>query len=277
MNWMFMITAVFICSCTGMLCYELYKKGVQLRKERVDKVVYETLEETFRSNRSQYEKLDKWLKSIGAEYSVKGFGDPFRFVMVNLLLFFTVLIVFTMTTDMLRGLAASVSLISVEILMLMFMDQKNNKEMLDDVSFLYDATAIQLGSNIYMVQAVSNCLIYIRSKRLKTALKELCGNLALGGDVRASTRDFKEKFNNTYLDAFCNVMIQITTETGEAGKLMEDMSKQLSVLKETSFLEKKKSTENKLQLCIIGIFLVFTVLIFYLCIASMTGSTGMLF
>ena len=35
--------------------------------------------------------------------------------------------------------------------------------------------------------------------------------------------------------------------------------------------------ENKLQLCIIGIFVLFTVLIFILCIASMTGSANILF
>ena len=60
-------------------------------------------------------------------------------------------------------------------------------------------------------------------------------------------------------------------------KLIEDMAKQLSVLKETNFASQKKATENKLQLCIIGIFIVFTILIFYLCITSMTGSVGILF
>ena len=73
------------------------------------------------------------------------------------------------------------------------------------------------------------------------------------------------------------VIVQITAETGEAGRLIEDMSKQLAVLKETNFASRKKSTENKLQLCIIGIFIMFTVLIFVLCIASMTGSADILF
>lgn len=76
---------------------------------------------------------------------------------------------------------------------------------------------------------------------------------------------------------FCNAVVQITAETGEPGKLIEDMAKQLNVLKETTFIARKKSTENKLQLCIIGIFIMFTVLIFFLCIASMVGSTNILF
>ncbi len=277
MDWKIMLAAFGCCVFTALLGYELYKTGRRLKAERLDKSLYETLEDSFRSRQSQYERLDKWLKSIGAEYAVKGFGDPFRFVMINALVVVVVLTVVSMISGFPDALVVSVSLVCVEILILMMIDQKQNKEMLDDVSFLYDATAIQLGSNIYVVQAVSNCLVYIKSRRLKNALTELCRNLALGGDVRAATGDFREKFNNTYLDAFCNVVVQITTETGEAGKLIEDMSRQLSVLKETSFMEKKKSTENKLQLCIIGIFIVFTVLIFYLCLASMTGSTGMLF
>ncbi len=277
MRWEIMLAAFGCCVFTGLLSYELYKTGRRLKAERMDKSLYETLEDSFRSRQSQYERLDKWLKSIGAEYAVKGFGDPFRFVMINALIVVGVLTVVSMMSGFRDALVVSVSFVSVEVLLLMMMDQKHNREMLDDVSFLYDATAIQLGSNIYVVQAVSNCLVYIKSRRLKTALTELCRNMALGGDVRSATGDFREKFNNTYLDAFCNVVVQITTETGEAGKLIEDMSRQLSVLKETSFREKKKSTENKLQLCIIGIFIVFTVLIFYLCLASMTGSTGMLF
>ena len=108
-------------------------------------------------------------------------------------------------------------------------------------------------------------------------MTELCGNLALGGDVRAATKDFSEKFHNEYLDTFCNAVVQITAETGEAGRLIEDMAKQLNVIKETTFVARKKSTENKLQLCIIGIFIMFTVLIFFLCIASMVGSTNILF
>ena len=112
---------------------------------------------------------------------------------------------------------------------------------------------------------------------MKQALSELCSNLSLGGDVKAATKDFSEKFHNEYLDTFCSVILQITTETGEAGKLIEDMSKQLSILKETNFASQKKATENKLQLCIIGIFIVFTVLIFYLCVNSMTSSAGILF
>lgn len=277
MSWKIVLVAFVCCVFAGLLCYELYKKGRQFKAERLDKSLYETLEDSFRSSQSRYERLDKWLKSIGAEYAVKGFGDPFRFVMINALMVVVAVTAVSMFSGFLNGLTVAGALIVAEVLVLMLLDQKHNREMLEDVSFLYDATAIQLGSNIYVVQAVSNCLVYIRSRRLKTALTELCRNLALGGDVRAATGDFREKFHNTYLDAFCNVVVQITTETGEAGKLIEDMSKQLSVLKETGFLEKKKSTENKLQLCIIGIFIVFTVLIFYLCIASMTGSTGMLF
>ena len=168
-------------------------------------------------------------------------------------------------------------LLLMEILILTAIDRKNNREMLDDVSFLYDATAIQLTSHIYVSQAVANCLTYIKNKRLHQALTELCSNITLGGDVRIATKDFSEKFQNEYLDTFCNVIVQITAETGEAGRLIEDMAKQLSVLKETNFTARKKATENQLQLCIIGIFIVFTVLIFFLCIASMTGSADMLF
>ena len=278
LQWITWCITALICGLTGYLMYRVYGKFKLLQEANYGQRLYEAAEDSFRhGNRDRYEKLQKWLKSIGAEYAVKGFGDPFQFVVINLLLVVAVLVVFSALSDLITGFFVAVALVATELMMLVVIDQKNTKEMLDDVSFLYDATAIQLTSNIYMAEAISNCLLYIRSKRLKQALSELCSNLSLGGDVRTATKDFSEKFHNEYLDTFCGVIIQVTTETGEAGKLIEDMSKQLLVLKETSFASRKKATENKLQLCIIGIFMVFTVLIFYLCIVSMTGSADILF
>lgn len=262
----------------GYLLYWFYRKGKQLQEEAFAQHLYESLEDSFREGRSsEYEKLQRWLKSIGAEYAVKGFGDPFRFLVMNLLLAVGIILLFGLLGDWVAGFGVAVALLMTELLVLIAIDKKNNREMLDDISFLYDATAIQLTSHIYVAQAVANCLTYIRNERLKRALAELCSSIALGGDVRTATKDFSEKFRNEYLDTYCNVIIQITAETGEAGRLIEDMSKQLAVLKETTFASRKKATENRLQLCIIGIFIVFTVLIFFLCIASMSGSADLLF
>ena len=272
------VTAAVICVLVTCLLYRFHQKGKQLQKEEAGRKLYESLEDAFREeHRGVYYKLQKWLKSIGAEYAVKGFADPFKFVLINLCLFVGVTLLFGLLGGLFAGLLVATALLITEILMLIAIDTKSNQEMLNDISFLYDATAIQLTTNTYIAQAVANCLVYIKNKRLHQALTELCGNLALGGDVRAATKDFSEKFHNEYLDTFCNAVVQITAETGEPGKLIEDMAKQLNVLKETSFVARKKSTENKLQLCIIGIFIMFTVLIFFLCIASMVGSTNILF
>ena len=272
------LVALGICILTGYLVYRFYKIGEQLKEEAFPERIKESLEDSFRRGKFfDYQKLQKWLKSIGAEYVVKGFGDPFRFVVTNLFLILGVIALFGILGKFLAGIGVAVLVVITELIMLIAIDQKNNREMLNDISFLYDATAIQLTSHIYVAQAVANCLEYIKTKRLRQALSELCSNISLGGDIRSATKDFSEKFHNDYLDTFCNVIVQIAAETGEAGRLIEDMSKQLAVLKETNFSSQKKATENKLQLCIIGIFLMFTVLIFFLCIASMTGSANILF
>lgn len=272
------LVALGICILTGYLVYHFYKIGEQLKEEAFPERIKESLEDSFRRGKFfDYQKLQKWLKSIGAEYVVKGFGDPFRFVVTNLFLILGVIALFGILGKFLTGIGVAVLVVITELIMLIAIDQKNNREMLNDISFLYDATAIQLTSHIYVAQAVANCLEYIKTKRLRQALSELCSNISLGGDIRSATKDFSEKFHNDYLDTFCNVIVQIAAETGEAGRLIEDMSKQLAVLKETNFSSQKKATENKLQLCIIGIFLMFTVLIFFLCIASMTCSANILF
>ncbi len=273
-----LLAGVAMAVLIGWLLYLVYKKGQRLQAEQFGQKLYATMEDSFRERSGGgYRKLQKWLKSIGAEYVVKGFGDPFQFLIINLLFGVGVVVLFGLFGSFWNGCVTVVMLFVTEVLVLIAIDRKSNKEMLNDISFLYDATAIQLTSHIYVAQAVANCLVYIRNKRLKQALTELCSNITLGGDVRTATKDFSEKFHNEYLDTFCNVIVQITAETGEAGRLIEDMSKQLAVLKETNFTSRKKSTENQLQVCIMGIFILFTVLIFVLCIASMTGSANMLF
>lgn len=276
-----MILAVIVTSggFLAMAFYRLWKKGIRLKEDRAGQKLYENMEEVFRKNsKGSYEKLGVWLKSIGAEYFIKGFGDPFYFLAVNFGVFLGgMLLLGILGGSIGYGILMGSVILVLELILMVAKDREDNQKMLEDISFLYDGTAIQLSGNIYIAHAVDNCIPYMESRRLKDALTDLCNNLMLGGDVAGATQDFKEKFHNTYLDTFCNVIVQIASQTGEAGGLIEDMSKQLSALQETTFLQKKKSTENKLQLCIIGIFLVFTALVFYLSIASMSGSTGILF
>ena len=279
LRWMLLAVMVTAGGLLAVVFYRLWKKGSRLKKKKAGQRLYENMEEAFRNNSGGiYEKLDTWLKGIGAEFFVKGFGDPFYFLAVNLGLFLgSMLLLGILGGSITYGLLMGSAILLLEIIFMVAKDREDNQKMLEDISFLYDGTAIQLSGNIYIAHAVDNCIPYMESKRLKQALTELSNNLMLGGDVAGATQDFKEKFRNTYLDTFCNVIVQITSQTGEVGGLIEDMSKQLDALQETTFMQKKKSTENKLQLCIIGIFLVFTALVFYLSIASMSGSTGILF
>lgn len=274
-----LVTVAMAGGFLSLLFYRLWKKGIRLKEEKAGQKIYENMEETFRKKSGGvYEKLSGWLKGIGADFFVKGFGDPFYFLAVNLGVFLAGLLLLSIAgVPATYGFLMGAVLFVIEIIVMVLKDKEDNQKMLDDISFLYDGTAIQLSGDIYITRAVDNCIPHMESVRLKKALTELINNLMLGGDVEGATRDFREKFKNTYLDIFCNVILQVTTQTGEAGGLIEEMSKQLTSLQEAAFAQKKKVAENKLQLCIIGIFVVFAALIFYLSIASMTGGMGILF
>lgn len=275
-----LVLGSMVCICVGLvlLVCQVYQIGLELRKQDVAGQLYERAQNVVRESRFvNYRKLQSWLKVKGAGYVIKGFEDPFKFLVTNAGLVLGILLLMSWITNIGTAILLAVVAVVIEILYLTKADSKNNKAMLEDMAFLYDATAIQLTSNIYVAEAVYNCISHIRSKRLKQALMELCNSMMLGGDVRNATKDFCEKFDNSYLNTFCNAIVQITTETGVADKLIEDMSVQLMALKEATFLAKKKETESKLQLCVIGIFLVFTVLIFYLSISSMSGTVGVLY
>ena len=145
-----LLAGVAMAVLIGWLLYLVYKKGQKLKEEQFGQKLYATMEDSFReSSGSGYRKLQKWLKSIGAEYVVKGFGDPFQFLIINLLFGVGVVVLFGLFGSLWNGCVTVIMLFVTEVLVLIAVDRKSNKEMLNDISFLYDATAIQLTSHIY--------------------------------------------------------------------------------------------------------------------------------
>lgn len=267
-----------VCMIATALFYRLYKKGKEAKETELGQRFYRSIEESLRHNRLfDYARLQRWLKRNGAASLIKGFGDPFTFLSINTILILAVLVGIGSVSDLFTAFLVATGLLLCEVLLLVVRNRKDNDAMMQDILFLYNGISIQLASSIYIAQAVENCLEYIRNKRLKKALEELVQNLSFGGDIRTATLDFREKFDNTYLNTFCNLLVQVATQTGEVTSLMEDMSVQLTALAETSFLQQKKKTENRLQLGFIGIFLIAVGLIFYLSIVIMLGSAETMF
>ena len=103
-----------------------------------------------------------------------------------------------------------------------------------------------------------------------------CNTLYVGGGTPSLLAEHQLRHLGKIISKNFSPISSFAESTFEANPESLTQAK-LSVLKETNFASQKKATENKLQLCIIGIFIVFTALIFYLCIASMTGSADILF
>ena len=137
------LAGITIAVLAGYLLYLFYRKGKKLQEEQFGQRLYESLEDSFREGRSEeYQKLQRWLKSIGAEYAVKGFGDPFQFLMINLLLVVGVVLLFGLLVDLIAGCSVAVAFVIIEVFALVAIDQRSNKEMLDDIAFLYDASML---------------------------------------------------------------------------------------------------------------------------------------
>lgn len=259
--------------------YRLYMKGREAEEKKKGMELYKELEERFIKSRSMdHEKLRLWLKSVGAGYLIRGFDKPFFFLAANTFLSIAVLLVFGWLYSVPTALMINFGMIGAELITLTEYDRLENDNMVQDIFFLYESVSAQLATNVYVVHAIANCMEYIKSRRLRLALGSLCDNLALGGDMKAATEDFKEKFNNAYLDTFCNMLVRISTETGVQGELIGDMSKQLQTMHETIFDRRKKVMETKLMIYIIGMFIVAFAVIFYLAMSIMSGAAeGMLF
>ena len=116
LQWITLCLAVLICGLFCFLMYRIYGKFKLLQEANYGQQLYRAAEDSFRlGNRDRYEKLQKWLKSIDAGYSVKGFEDPFQFVVVNLLVSVGVLVVFSALLDLLTGFLVAAVLIATEL------------------------------------------------------------------------------------------------------------------------------------------------------------------
>lgn len=122
-------------------------------------------------------------------------------------------------------LAATVLYFLPELL-LIYMNERDNHNMLTEIKLIYQALEVQIRAGIYVADALTECCQSVKGRRLQQALIELAGDLVMQSDLMTALSAFQGKFDNRQIDALCITLIQ-AGESGQAVELLGDMGEQL--------------------------------------------------
>lgn len=126
-------------------------------------------------------------------------------------------------------------------LLLIYMNERDNRNMLTEIKLIYQALEVQIRAGIYVADALTECCQSVKGRRLQQALIELAGDLVMQSDLMTALSAFQGKFDNRQIDALCITLIQ-AGESGQAVELLGDMGEQLKDMEITVLNHQKKCT-----------------------------------
>lgn len=194
-----------------------------------------------------YARLGAWLKKNGASYHIGKKTDPGRFVAICALLS-----VAGFLAGLSLGIVFSVLLALVMGMILPLyvpaMNRSDNREMLSDIKLIYHCLEVQISSGVYVTDALSECVMSVRHRRLVDALNTFSADMIMKSDVYASLEKFRSSFDDRYIDSLCITVVQ-ALESGQAVELLADIAEQVSDMEEDVLQSGKASLDRVLTLC----------------------------
>lgn len=141
-------------------------------------------------------------------------------------------------------------------MMIYYINRHDNKVMQNDIQLIYNLLLIQSKSNIYLPDALCDCvdLIDPDDKRLIKALETLKGDLYGGKTFKEALEYFNDSFNNSYIDSMCVTLLQ-AADTGLAANLLKDINAQvqhftaLQLNQETEMMDMKVTIAAMIFVC----------------------------
>lgn len=242
------------------------------RQKKLLRAYYEIsglLREKSRSS-SYYQRGKQWLLKNGAPYHYGKWVEPVRFLACCVVLGMVgVLACAPMGAG--YGAAAFWVLAFLPVLLLQYLNKRDNERLLPELKLVYHALEIQIRAGVYVTDAMAECYGNVQEKRLRQALLELAGDIVMKADVHDSLERFQGKFSNSHIDSLCIIILQ-ALESGQAVELLRDIGEQVRDM-EAAVLERKKAAlDRKITFCQLGVLTVVLGIALYLCVNYMFGA-----
>jgi len=221
---------------------------------------------------SWYQRNMKWLARNGGTFHYGSGMTPARFLAVRLVLGAVGMTVLG-TLSWEYGLAACLFLFFLPVLLLQYMNERDNERLLPELKLVYHALEIQIRAGVYVMDALAECYGSVQEKRLRMALLELSGDLVMKADIYEALDKFQGKFDNRYVDSLCVTLLQ-ALESGQAVELLGDIGEQIKDMEETVLQRKKGALDRSITFYQLGILAVVLGIALYACVTYMFGAAS---
>ena len=198
------------------------------------------------------DKIENFLRRYGAEYMYPGIR-PFSFLIVILLSG----IVCGAIGFMINPYISAVTFIAglcIPVLVIVISNSSDNDAMLADIESIYDIIRIQARAGIFVQDSLMDCYMMTCSKRLKSALLELCNRISTKCTMEEAVSEFNKKFANRHIDILCIVLNQAQT-SGKTVQILSDMSEQIRQVRHAYSLKEKSRLERRIEVIELLIFI----------------------
>ena len=219
--------------------------------------------------RNWYQQMQSRLNRYGAGFHYGRRIGPVNYFLIRLVLLMTGIVVIGKLSVEL-GIVSGLALFFLPDVLLMYMNKKDNEKMLPEIKLIYHTMEIQIKAGVYVMDALVECYGGVSHNRLKAALLDLAGDVAVHADVYEALEDFQAKFDNAHINALC-VTIYQALESGQAVELLRDLGEQVKDMEQLVLAGKKASLDRSLTFYQLGILTVLLGLTLYVCIVQMLG------
>lgn len=189
-----------------------------------------------------YQRKEEWLTRHGAAFHYGRKTEPVGYLAAKLILGVLGLAA-VVSVSAVGGAVLGVFLYALPDILLLYLDRKDNEQLLPELRLVYHALEVQLRAGIYLTDALTECYGSVETARLRSALLDLAGEIVLRADVHEALERFQGKFDNRYIDSLCLILFQ-ALESGQAIELLRDIGEQLKDMEQT-VLDKRKSALDR--------------------------------
>lgn len=247
-----MIRILIILSC---LIISISVMLLLMANNKIKKMTLNKLDNKLKSTKQgrYYKKIDLKLNKLGVKFMFKNI-TPATFliskVAICLLVFIFVYCKYGITI-------ASISFIATYFgidIILKISNNQDNEELLRDLKSAYRSLKIQSKAGVYITDALSECYLVVKDKRLKVALLDLNNSIGRDYDIEESIKEFNSKFDNSYIDTFCIVILQ-SIKSGQISKILDNLTKQIEDIERILNKKEADKLEFKFELQLVLMFI----------------------
>lgn len=221
-----------------------------------------------------YERISLLMKQYGVEYMFHKKAAPAYYIICKMM---TALLMGVLaTSEQIYALIPIFGVFGFYIpdILLKLSNSNDNDRMLSDIKTIYDTLKIQTKAGVFLTNALTECYLGVKNKRLKTALLELLNKIIAKNDIETAINEFNMLFKNSFIDTLC-IVIKQSLESGQSVQVLSDISSQLTDIQHVLALKEKAKLERKIEVLQLFVFVgILAICVFALGIQLMDSLTG---